>query len=115
MSRKIGLIRQFGLFRKKLNIFIQGEFRKRTHCPTIETLALLFLVVKTTRKIIKNNPKTPKFSNNPKKSQEFQKIIKNLKNLRKKSYKAKNSEKHSEISKTSKISKKKLKILYQKI
>ena len=32
------------LFLKKSNIFILGEFCKITHCPYIETLALLFFI-----------------------------------------------------------------------
>ena len=34
----------FGYLEKKSNIFILGEFCKRTQCPSIETLALLFFL-----------------------------------------------------------------------
>ena len=44
MPGKMWFIRWFWLFNKKSNIFIWREISKRTHCPSILTLALLLFV-----------------------------------------------------------------------
>ena len=49
MPGKMWFIRWFWLFNKKSNIFIWSEICKRTHCPSIVTLALLLFLSQTIR------------------------------------------------------------------